>query len=734
MKEKIFVEHTIFIQEIIKKSWTKIAPSWPLKNLIAVNPLQGFEDLPIEQALVQGQAYFQQVDIPSHMHDVNRETIKWLQAFFDEGQATIGMPLRKNGLYVSWKTVARFDQKLHGKDHVKQAWLDQLPECCELAIYECLLYLEIPKNDWEQFLILMLTTLPGWASYVKYRTDWVGIDHSSFYKISQADYLAIRLATVCLLWPNAKVLLEWHEKVKAKCLLENSAMIHIQHFEKIYQKDLLKKLTNQFFTKKVTPEAQFVFCIDVRSEPFRRALEATGNYETYGFAGFFGIPVSIKNTLTHEKYASCPVLLSPQYNACKSEQYANKEESINDSQRYMIVQSINNLYQSLKRTFTAPFVLAEALGLYAGLWMAIRTFFPRAAHTLKVWIYFKIRSLPSAPQRYAIDEIPLTSKISYAMSALKMIGLTKDFAPLVVLCGHRSSSENNAYASALDCGACGGRPGGPNACILADILNDSIVREALSNYEIFIPHSTKFVGAEHNTTTDEVVLYESIDRAFLDQIKVDLQTAAQVNSAWRCKEMGVNVDGSRVKHVLFRSNDWAQVRPEWGLAKNAAFIVGPRALTAGINLEGRVFLHSYDYLQDAHGALLKAILTAPMVVAQWINMQYLFSTINNVAYGGGSKITQNITGKFAVMQGNASDLMNGLPLQSVYSTDVAWYHEPQRLMTVVYAPRSVIDQVVAHEEVLIKLFANGWITLACIEPGDQKAYILNRDLTWREMH
>ncbi len=176
------------------------------------------------------------------------------------------------------------------------------------------------------------------------------------------------------------------------------------------------------------------------------------------------------------------------------------------------------------------------------------------------------------------------------------------------------------------------------------------------------------------------------------------------------------------------------MRPEWGLARNASFIVAPRGLTRNVDLEGRAFLHSYDWEQDPDGTSLTVILTAPMVVAQWINTQYLFSTIDNVAYGGGSKVTKNITGKLGIMQGNASDLMHGLPLQSVFSSDREAYHEPLRLMTVVYAPRHLIDEIVARQEVLQKLFGNGWVTLACIDPSDKCTHILQRDLKWQTMH
>ena len=309
-----------------------------------------------------------------------------------------------------------------------------------------------------------------------------------------------------------------------------------------------------------------------------------------------------------------------------------------------------------------------------------------------------------------------------------MMGLTHHFATLVIFCGHGSTTQNNAYATALDCGACGGRHGASNARILAAILNRAEVRNHLTRQGITIAEATRFLAAEHNTTTDEVTLYGDVN----EKLKVDLEKAREVNSTVRLKQMQI-MDGTAYK-TLLRSQDWAQVRPEWGLARNAAFIVAPRDITASLNLEGRCFLHSYEYMQDAEGSSLTAILTAPMVVAEWINTQYLFSTLDNVAYGGGSKITKNITGKIGIMQGNASDLMTGLPLQSVYSSDTEAYHEPQRLMCVVYAPRSMLDRIIQVQPVLKKLFGNGWVQLACIEPDSRKTYFLDRELTWQNTH
>jgi hypothetical protein len=375
----------------------------------------------------------------------------------------------------------------------------------------------------------------------------------------------------------------------------------------------------------------------------------------------------------------------------------------------------------------------EALGLASGLWMGLRTFSPKGAAALQSSVQQLLA--PQVAVRPVIDSIPLEQQVQFAGGALKLMGLTENFAPLVVFCGHGSETVNNAYASALDCGACGGRHGAPNAQILADILNNPSVREELQKQAIAIPADTLFIAAEHITTTDEVRLYhEQLPDALAErllELQNDLEKAGKLNSRWRIAEMDPTTTGEQASNqTALRAKDWAQVRPEWGLARNAAFIAGPRWLTKAINLDGRSFLHSYEWEKDTDGSSLTTILTAPMVVAQWINTQYLFSTMDTVAFGGGSKITKNITGKIGIMQGNASDLMHGLPLQSVYRSDTEPYHQPMRLTTIVYAPTSRIDRIIREQPILQKLFGNAWVHLICYDPQNEAYYHLNEDLTW----
>ncbi len=728
--EVLHINNSAAIGKTVAKSWQKIAPFWPLKNLIAVNPLAGFEEMPFEEGLAQANAYFQQQHIPAGMQHVNRESIKWLQVYFDQGQSTIQMPLRNKGFLKSTLTLAGFDKQLHQNNAQKIQWLAQLPHAPEDIITEALHYLGVKAADHELFLTLMLTTLPGWAAHIQYRTNWADAhDAQHPHPVTHAEYTAFRLVLTCLVWPQAKELVNWHKKALQAADV-TSTCNSIAGNEAQYQQHLVKQLKGvQPPPQKTRAAAQLVFCIDVRSEPFRRAVEAAGNYETYGFAGFFGIPVTIGNPVTGEAYASCPVLLKPAYTV--QQQPNCNHQSCN--QGYSRLKGLKKLYQSLKYTFTTPSSLVETMGLASGLWMGLKSVTPSGASylqsTAQKWVAPNYTVTPN------ITAIPFTQQVAFGAGALKLMGLTSNFAPLVVFCGHGSTTENNAYATALDCGACGGRHGAPNARILAAILNDEKVRNELRKQGIAITADTTFLAAEHNTTTDEVEIYsEQTTGSFASQLaalKKDLLVARDANCVWRGAELGVNTTAAKAQQVIgSRSIDWAQVRPEWGLAKNAAFIAAPRWLTKNTNLQGRSFLHSYEWEQDSDGSLLKTILTAPMVVAQWINAQYFFSTYDNVAFGGGSKITKNITGKIGIMQGNASDLMHGLPLQSVFASDEEAYHKPLRLTVVVYAPKERISQIIEQHEILQKLFGNGWIYMICHDPEEQKQYTLKRNLQW----
>ena len=88
-------------------------------------------------------------------------------------------------------------------------------------------------------------------------------------------------------------------------------------------------------------------------------------------------------------------------------------------------------------------------------------------------------------------------------SQLKNMGLVENFAAIIYIVAHGSSSANNPHHGAHDCGACSGRPGSVNARVFSTMANHNEVRKQLHEKGIHIPEQTWFVGALHDTAADQ---------------------------------------------------------------------------------------------------------------------------------------------------------------------------------------------------------------------------------------
>ncbi|MEX3316245.1 putative inorganic carbon transporter subunit DabA [Sulfitobacter sp. PS-8MA] len=156
------------------------------------------------------------------------------------------------------------------------------------------------------------------------------------------------------------------------------------------------------------------------------------------------------------------------------------------------------------------------------------------------------------------------------------------------------------------------------------------------------------------------------------------------------------------------------MRPEWGLAGCRGFVAAPRARTAGQDLDGTVFLHDYDWQLDAGAATLELILSAPVVVASWIALQYHGSAIAPETFGAGNKLLHNVVGGIGVLEGNGGPLRTGLPWQSVHDGQ-SLRHVPSRLVVAVDAPEEMISRVLDRRPEVRALFDNGWLTLLALD-------------------
>jgi uncharacterized protein YbcC (UPF0753/DUF2309 family) len=338
-----------------------------------------------------------------------------------------------------------------------------------------------------------------------------------------------------------------------------------------------------------------------------------------------------------------------------------------------------------------------------------------------------VRDAVLGPRQKAADpaptvDLPLDARIGAAGQILRAMSLTKGFARLVLIAGHGSSITNAPHASALQCGACGGHAGDLNARLLAGLLNDPEVREGLTANGIEIPADTLFIAGLHDTVSDRVELFRDHEAAGHEDDIARLEAALGRAAALSRAERAVSLPrASDPESLSGRGADWAELRPEWGLAGCSAFIAAPRRRTTGRDLGGRAFLHSYDWTADEGFSTLELILTAPVVVASWISLQYFGSSVAPDAFGAGNKLLHNVTGGVGVVEGNGGLLRAGLPWQSVHDGE-SLRHEPLRLSVVIEAPTEAISAILERHDHVRDLFDNGWLSLHAMDESGQLAW------------
>ncbi len=508
-------------------------------------------------------------------------------------------------------------------------------------------------------------------------------------------------------------------------------------YERHYREQLLVALAaNQGRHRgAAAPSAQVVMCMDDREEGTRRHLEEIApDIETFGAAGFFGVAMYWQAAGDAGRTALCPIVVQPVHVveeiAAPGEDDALRHQLLRRQQR---AQWREALVQQTRRSpvlgpLFAGLAAVPALGaLVAGSlapawwgdallrWRERRDGMPttRVAMTAEA---AAVAPTPQAPQAGFTDD----EQAARVAAFLRMIGLTRNFAPLVLMLGHGSDSRNNPHRSAYDCGACSGRHGGPNARVFAAMANRPAVRARLAAQGLAIPETTWFVAAQHNTCDDAVHWYD-VDlvpparQADFDTLVAQLAEACRAHAAERCRRLASApphpTPWQARRHVTGRLHDISQARPELGHATNAAAFIGRRSMSRGLFLDRRVFLISYDPTEDPEGRIVEGILLAAGPVGAGISLEYYFSTVDNDRFGCGSKITHNLTGGFGVMAGAESDLRTGLPWQMVE------IHEAMRLLVVVEQAPDVLSAIVARQPALQELVGNGWINLAAKDPS-----------------
>jgi len=644
----------------------------------------------------------------------------WASGHFDQGQAL--WPVRHGkSAWAGWRSYAMHDltPEILGLKGFASS-VEEAPDTATQFICETVDRLALPPDALATYLHQLLLGLGGWSHLARYR-GWIA-EQDGDSDETLLDVLAIRLFWERVLYDHVGQAIEapWSEAVAAHSaplapsddqLIDAVLQLALELAAQRKLADLLVSAPAE--TGEDRPELQAAFCIDVRSEVFRRALEAQGDaVETLGFAGFFGLPIAHHAPASDIEERRLPVLLTP---ALSTRSCLPEAE---DRSRRITARAIR-AWGRFRQAAVSSFAFVESAGVaYAGK-LALDGF------------GLKTKAEKSGPPPRLDPAIGADARLDAAETVLRAMSLTSGFARLVVLAGHGANVVNNPHASALHCGACGGYAGDVNARLLAGLLNDPDVRDGLSERGMPIPADTVFVGALHDTTTDAITLYEG--DADMAAHGADLAKArslfAAATEACRAERAGRLPRAVSPGDVARRARNWAETRPEWGLAGCNAFIAAPRERTSGRDLQGRAFLHNYDWRADRDFGTLELILTAPVVVASWISLQYYGSSVAPDLFGAGNKLLHNVVGGIGVFEGNGGALRTGLPLQSVHDGE-RLVHEPVKLSVCVEAPRDAILTILERHPDVRALFENGWLHLFALDDAGALRWRYRPGLAW----
>lgn len=665
---------------------------------------------------------------------------RFCASYFDDGQAQVSAP-RESGFFATWRDQAESDHMpslFMGLDGYRSA-LDALPVSATEMIEKACTDLGVPIEQRERYFQALLLDVNGWAAWCAYRrftARLVGGDDDHI-----RELLAIRLAWEWLLLRSSDetITAEWHFAMTSWSAIDRAAQLArsddwiLQRAVEIAWLARVRPQLPQGFdaVRPAQPRLQAAFCLDVRSEVYRRALEAQGeDIQTFGAAGFFGVPIEYEQLAADDARPQLPGILAPKYTVTDT----HVPKGLEHTRRARLEAA--NAWKAFKSSSLSSFAFVDSVGLFFARNLYHDAFGERDIrpdHHDYAGLSERENQtrLPRITSHLDGTALSDDERCQIAEGFLRAIGLTRGFAPVVLLVGHGSETKNNAHAAGLDCGACCGQPGDVNARAAAALFNDAQVRAGLAARGIAVPAATRFVAALHNTTTDDVTLFVEGATADLAEVQAVLGRASARTRRERAPRLGLGElpDAKLHAAVVKRARNWAEVRPEWGLAGNAMLIIAPRERSRHIDLEGRAFLHDYRSEDDADHAILEAIMTGPMVVGHWINFQYYASTVDNARYGCGDKVLHNIVGgHLGVLEGNGGDLRIGLSLQSLHDGE-RWMHAPLRLAVIIEASRAAIDHVLAKHPKVKELVDNEWLHLFQLD-ASTRALVARRDGGW----
>lgn len=726
------------------------------------------------------------VDLDEIVHPL---LIRLCGAFLDQGLAYWPMPHREKGFFAAACELLAQPGALYGEHFGSLAAECRRQRAARFdaagSVEDTLSFLGVLTEEKEAFLQSEMLALPGWAGLFRRLEEAPELAPHIRVPSRLLDFLAVRLilvrvaavnvsggavdlwrtpvlsdvnndlAAALRLFEAARVLAIPAARIAALPLkdiralngelsrfdnVERRRLWHLA-YERRHERQILLPLGSFRKTlapaKQARPAAHVMFCIDEREESIRRQLEEIDpEVETLGAAGFFGVAIDYEGIDDAHSVSLCPVVVTPQH--AVREGVVEGHADLHGRRK-----ALRKLWSKVARE---GFVASRSLvrGWLATATLGFFSIFPLIARTLTPRSYAKFRAkvnevlVPRPETALAFTNsggekleglqhgFSILEKTDRVEGVLKGAGLVRNFARLVVVLGHGSTSLNNPHESAHDCGACGGRRGGPNARLFAAMANHPEVRQELARRGMPIPEDTWFVGGYHDTCSDDVELFDlnSAPQELakdLERITASLDKARALSAHERARRFEFakagSTPGAALHHVEERSEHLAEPRPEYGHCTNAVAILGRRHITRGLFFDRRAFLISYDASVDPTDEYLARQMAAVVPVCGGISLEYYFSFVDNEGYGCGTKLPHNVTGLVGVMNGQSSDLRTGLPWQMVE------IHEPVRILFVVETTPDRLLKVVKANATVKEFVENRWIRLSTIDPDSGEIHV-----------
>ena len=468
------------------------------------------------------------------------------------------------------------------------------------------------------------------------------------------------------------------------------------------------------------PTFQAIFCIDEREDSIRRHIEAVDkNAETFGAPGFFGVEFYFQQEGSKFYDKLCPAPVTPKY---LIKEYEART-----------IRKGEPLYTKHTHGIFTGFVLSIIYGFWALAKKTQMLFKPKMSPAISNAYGHMDRSSVLTIENKDTGDTENGLQIGYTVEEmvaraegfLRGIGLVKDFAPIVYIMAHGSSSANNPHHGAHDCGACSGRPGATNARVMAFILNHKKIREILAAKGLMIPDETQFIGCMHDTAADVMGYYDeeilTSSNAPLHVLNIQhFETALNLNAKERSRRFASINTRQKLEQVRKAIHDRSvslfEPRPELGHGTNTLAIIGRRQTTKGLFLDRRAFLNSYDFSTDPDGSILSGVMRPIGLVCGGINLEYYFSRVDNIKLGAGTKLPHNVMGLFGVANSSDGDLRPGLPWQMIE------VHDPVRLLVIVEHRPEIVLKAISSTPEVFEWYRNEWVHIAALHPEEKQFY------------